>query len=130
MIRRLVSCLAVLTAVSGSFSGCRHDSNAVADYLTHAELQYETEGQKQSVIRALNDILALTGPELQQRRYDDYSGQPNTWDLPTLISRYFAPDRKGKTLGPRFYSDVKSARVQAEVRRILDRLSGVDSTGQ
>lgn len=109
--------------------GCRRATNPVAGYVDKAELQYETEAQKQNIVRALDDILTLSAQELEQRRYEDYTGKPNEWDLPTYVGKRFVPGKQGKTLGPKFYPDVKSARVQGQIRRILDRLTGTDTTG-
>jgi hypothetical protein len=126
----LAPLLAVLLVAAAPLGGCRRAVNPVADYLDNAELQCETEAQKQNIMRALNDVLTLSGQELAMRRYEDYTGKADEWDLPTLIHRHFVPDRKGKTLGSRFYTDAASARVQAQVRRILDRLSGADTTSR
>lgn len=121
--------LAALLVATSALPGCGRATNPVADYFDRSELQYETEAQKQNIIGALHDILTLSAQELAQRRYEDYTGKPNEWDLPTLIGKHFVPDKQGKTLGPKFYTDIKSARVQAQVRRILDRLNGTDTTG-
>ena len=121
--------MAAFLVAAVALPGCRRTTNPVLDYFDNAELQYETEAQKQNIISALHDILTLSAQELAQRRYEDYTGKPNEWDLPTLIGKHFLPDRQGKTLGPRFYSDVKSARVQAQIRRVIDRLTGADTTG-
>jgi hypothetical protein len=118
--------VAALAAVS---AGCGERPNPVADYFDNVELQCETETQRQVVIGALGDILALGSNELGTRRYPDYRGTPDALDLPALITRHFVPDAAGKSLGPHFYHDVKSPRAQRLVRRLLDRLTGEDSTG-
>jgi len=121
--------LAALLVAAAVLPGCGRATNPVLDYFDNAELRYETEAQKQNIVRALHDILTLPAQELAQRRYEDYAGKPNEWDLPTLVGKHFVPDKQGKTLGPKFYIDVKSPKAQAQVRRILDRLTGTDSTG-
>jgi hypothetical protein len=121
---RVTAALVALAAALAA--GCGRGANQVVDYLEHAELQCETEAQRQSVVGALEDILALSEAELRQRRYADYAGQPDAWDLPTLLSRHFVPDRQGRTLGPNFYSDAKSPAAQSLVRRVLGRLAPQD----
>ena len=94
--------------------------NSVADYLREAQLQYEGEIQKDNIITALNDILNLSAEELMEKKYKDYTGKENQWDLATLIYRHFIPKSPGTTLGDDFFHDLKSAKVQVQVREILD----------
>ncbi len=94
--------------------------NPVTEYLKGIELQYETEIQKESIIVALNDILKLSSEQLKEKRYKDYTSEEDQWDLPTLIYRYFVPDRQGKSLGDNFYYDVKSEEVQKQIKQILE----------
>jgi len=99
--------------------GCEKSGNPVADYLENAELQYEGKIQEENIRTALNDILNLTEEQLKSKRYKDYAGKEDQWDLPTLIYKHFVPDRKGKTLGNNFYRDVKAEEVQ---KKIIDML--------
>ncbi len=101
---------------------CSHRVNPVADFLKNAELQYEGKAQEETVAAALNDILSLPEEALKSRRYSDYAGTKDQWDLPTLISRHFVPDRKGKNLGSVFYRDVRSDEARREVGKILERM--------
>ena len=93
--------------------------NPVAEYFEGAELQYEGEDQKENIVTSLNDILSLSEEELQQRRYKDYEGKENQWDLPTLIYRHFVPAWPGVTLGDDFFHDVKLEEAQKQVEQIL-----------
>ncbi len=98
--------------------------NLVVEYLKDAELQCETV-QKENIATALNDILDLSEEQLKERRYQDYMGKENQWDLPTLIYRHFAPIgppiRPGVNLGNNFFHDVKSEEVQKQVKEILKK---------
>ncbi len=102
--------------------GCSHRVNPVADYLKNAELQYEGKAQEETIAAALNDILSLPDEQLKAKKYSDYAGTKDQWDLPTLISRHFVPDRKGKSLGDSFYCDVCSEEARREIRKILERM--------
>jgi len=124
-VPRVVVFLVLFAAVLPA--GCRRKTNPVTEYLKSVEVQCETEEQRQTVVRALQDVLTLPEQELGRRRYADYAGRPEAWDLPTLLARYLVPDRQGRTFGPDFYADVKSPVVQPMVRRILGRLAGRDS---
>lgn len=93
--------------------------NSVADYFENSELQYETEIQKENISAALDDILKLSEEQLKERKYKDYTGKENQWDLPTLIYRHFVPDGP-KNLGENFYHDVKLQVAQNQVKEILE----------
>ncbi len=96
--------------------------NLVVDYLTTAELQYEGGIQKQNIYAALNDILYLSEQEIRHKRYKDYNGKEEQWDLPTLIYRHFVPSQQGKTLGNNFYRDIKLEDVREQVENIIDKM--------
>lgn len=98
------------------------NDNPVVNYLENADFQCENEGQEENVITALKDILNLSEKELQTKRYRDYTGKPDQWDLPTLIYRHFVPDKEGRTLGKSFYHDVKTSEGQEIVKEILERI--------
>jgi hypothetical protein len=76
--------------------------NPVADFLKNAELQYEGKAQEETVAAALNDILSLPEEALKSRRYSDYAGTKDQWDLPTLITAISFLTGKEKNLGERF----------------------------
>lgn len=96
-------------------------TNPVADYFDGSEIQAETDAQRQNIAMALNDILNLSENQLKEKRYQDYSGNANQWDLPTLIYRHFVPDAQ-KTLGDNFFRDVKEKDAQDQVKKILSTL--------
>lgn len=99
--------------------GCGKSGNPVANYLENAELQYEGKIQEDNILTALNDILNATEEQLKSKRYKDYTGEEDQWDLPTLIYKHFVPDGKGKTLGNNFYHDVKAEEAQKKITDIL-----------
>jgi hypothetical protein len=103
-----------------SLVGCKRVENPVANYFKNAELQYEGKAQEENIVAALNDIISLSEEQLGTKRYKDYTGRENQWDLPTLIHRHFVPDIKGKSLGDNFYHDVKSEDVQKIIKEILE----------
>ena len=104
--------------------GCRKAENPVLNYFENAELQYEGKLQEENIMTALNDILNLSEEELKAKRYKDYAGKEDQWDLHTLIYKHFVPDKKGKSLGNNFYHDVKSKKVQGKIKQILAQITG------
>jgi hypothetical protein len=102
---------------------CQKNENQVLNYFINSELQYETNTQKENIITALYDILNLSEEELKQKKYKNYLGQENQWDLPTLIYKHFVPDKQNKHLGDNFYHDIKSKDVKVEIIKTLDKLN-------
>ena len=105
-----------------ALTSCAGRGNAVAKFLENAEVQYEGDAQKANLTSALKDILALNAQDLRARRYADYEGRPNQWDLPTLFQRHFVPDDQSKTLGEHFYEDIGSFAVKMKINNILMRM--------
>lgn len=105
-----------------ALTACIKSKNQVLIYLKGAELQYEGKLQKENIITALNDILKLSAEQLKTKKYKDYTGKENKWNLPTLIYRHFVPDAKNKTLGNNFYRDLKSRETQIEIKKIIMRI--------
>jgi hypothetical protein len=104
----------------------RTKRNPVANYLRGAELQCENDEQRANIATALNDALTLSGDSLATKRYKNYQGQEDQWDLPTLIYRHFVPDHLGATLGKRFYRDVKAKEAQEVIKQMLQRIQKGD----
>ena len=101
---------------------CKDSDNQVLNYFSNAELQYEGENQRENLITAMNDVLNLTEEQLKLKKYRDYSGDVNQWDLQTLIHKHFVPDKEDKTLGKNFYHDIKAKEVQEKIRQILKQI--------
>jgi hypothetical protein len=90
--------------------------NIVVSYFSGAELQAETKSQLREIKKALNDMLNLSIPELQARRYADYQMAPDQWSLGELLNAYFlSADGSPQETDARFYKESK----QAEAQRIL-----------
>jgi hypothetical protein len=118
---RFLSAVFIITLATVAMQ-CRKDSNPVFGYLNNAEVQCENGEQRATLKTAMNDILTLSGRELEMKRYRDYRGRENRWDLPTLLVRHFLPDDTSKTLGENFYTDVKSPEVTKLAGELSRRL--------
>jgi hypothetical protein len=116
----IIMVLVVITGMTGT--SCKARKNAVVDYLDDAELQYEGEMQKENIIKALKDALHLSPEVLQGKRYNDYEGNKNIWDLRTLMRHHFVPSSKDKMLGQNFYYDITSREGRKMVAEILEIL--------
>jgi hypothetical protein len=118
--RVLSSVYIIMLAITATY--CRNEPNPVFEYLNNAEVQFENEEQRATLRAAMNDIMTLSGGELEAKKYRNYRGQDNRWDLPTLLERHFLPDDKSKTLGGNFYRDVKSPEVTKLAGELARRL--------
>jgi hypothetical protein len=114
---------ALLVLIPFIWIKCQSPQNPVLNYLTNAELQYEGAAQKENIANAMHDILSLSEEGLKARKYMDYTGKDNQWDLPTLITRHFVPDKQGKTLGNNFYHDIQLKETKEIVSHILERIN-------
>ena len=123
MIIKIIFFSLLLVTLIIALSSCKKPGNPVLNYLENAELQYEGETQEENIVAALKDILSLPELILRAKKYKDYTGNENQWDLPTLIERHFVPDRKDKSLGDNFYHDAKLEEVQKKIRQILEEIS-------
>lgn len=115
--------LALLSACDKGTSSARPGpkvKNSVAAYLHNAELQFETPAQGAEIRRALTDMLNLTPGLLRERRYADYQMTPDAWDVPTLLSRYFVPEKADRVLREKtFYEEVDRPEARLEIDRQL-----------
>lgn len=68
-------------------------ANPIVTYLRGAELQCE-ETQEPNIRQALADLAALPTSELRVRRYADYRGTPNAWDLARVLRSHFVPEEQ------------------------------------
>ena len=103
-------------------SSCKDSDNQVLNYFNNTEIQYEGDIQRENLITAMKDILNLSEEQLKLKKYKDYSGEDNQWDLKTLIYKHFVPDNQSKTLGDDFYHDIKAKEVQEKIRQILKQI--------
>ena len=90
----VLAVLAVIMAAACGASATRTSpppANPLVTYLRGAELQCE-EAQEPNIRQALADLATLPTPELRVRRYADYRGTPNTWDLARVLRSHFVPD--------------------------------------
>jgi hypothetical protein len=94
----------------------------LVDFLEGAQVQYESEAQRLTILGALEDTLALSVEDLKARRYCDDQGSKGQWDLRTLVTRHLVPDSREKSLGFHFYSDVKSQEAMARIETLIEEI--------
>ncbi len=119
-----------VTSMSCNTNVKNNKTDDVLEFFTNAELQYETESQKESIITALNDILNLnlSVEDMKNKKYPNYTGEENKWDLLTLINRYFVSADQNITLGNDFYTKIKSKEVQEQIEEIIANLQNHKQT--
>jgi hypothetical protein len=101
--------------------------NCLEGYFRNADVWYREEEERETIAQALQDMLTLPPARLKERRYDVHGcagGAGGPCDLPALIERHVLPDKKSKSLGKHFYKDIKSKKVKAEVRKLLEAVEG------
>jgi hypothetical protein len=114
----LLAALTALLLVIG-LNGCQKKENQVLIYLQNSELHFDSKTQRDNIFQALKDCFIYSEDELKTKRYKDYAGNDNQWDLPTLLYKHFAPKKDGLTLGDNVYHDVKDPKVQVIFLHIL-----------
>lgn len=97
-------------------------ANQVVLYLDGAETQYETDGQCQEIIRALEDLRSLDAKTLQGKRYADYEGTSGKWTLAVLLQKYFVPAQPRRIDEEALYRDAQSPQARAVIEQHLRRL--------
>lgn len=97
--------------------------NQTARYFDGVEVQYENDIQKETIIQVLNDILNMPAEELRKKKYPNYVGENDAWNLPTIIYGYCIADDSQKTLGDDLYSEVKDDEVQIKIKKLLESLT-------
>lgn len=98
------------------------DRPDLVDFLEGAQVQYESEAQRLTILGALEDSLALSVQDLRDRRYRDDQGNEGQWDLRTLVTRHIVPDSREKSPGFHFYDDVKSPAAMAGIETLIEEI--------
>lgn len=102
------------------YSGCgKKGGNRVLNYLKNSELKFDNKIQRDNIMDAGKDVILLSSDDLKLRRYKDYDGNENQWDLQTLFTKHFVPKKPGLDWGDDFYHEVKQDSVQAFMSHIL-----------
>jgi hypothetical protein len=111
------------TLLSCDPSGATTKPNVVAQFLGHADRQYESEEQRIEIMRALGDMLSKPAEALRAQRYEDYQGAQEAWPLTTLLKRYFVPTEPiPEWDDDAFYRDVSKWEARQAIRRQLSKL--------
>ncbi len=66
-----------------------YSKNVIVAFFDEAELQIETDDQRQVLMQALNDMLKLYPDELRKKRYANYQLEPEKWTLAEVLSHYY-----------------------------------------
>jgi hypothetical protein len=97
--------------------------NAVVDYFSGAEIQAETDAQRNELRKALTDMLTLPIDVLKQRRYAGFDGKPSARNLVEILSGHLVPTAPRALDAQAFFADLKAETAQAVVRVKLDELN-------
>jgi hypothetical protein len=115
----------VLVFVVFSFAACAQDSSDLQlyNYLNGAELQVETDDQRQEIKQALQDMLNLSPEELEKKRYKNYRMEANQWTLVELLQAYYFP-QKPMALDDSIalYRETSDPKVRQIISKLLSNL--------
>lgn len=96
-------------------------SSHLAQYLENAELQCETEEQKENIHQAFRDMLTLSPEELKGKLYKNYQGIPE-WQAHVVLEKHFVPDSQMFLDKDTFYEDLKDPRAQKNIQQWLKKM--------
>ena len=121
----------VILFASLLISGCSENSpsktsitykdNVVAAFFNEAELQIETNDQRQELTRALQDMLTLTSDKLRAQRYANYQLEPGKWTLNEILSRYYYA-RPPLAFHKHLYEDATKDKAKEKINEALKKL--------
>jgi hypothetical protein len=93
----------------------------VVEYLAHAELQCENEGD---VADALLYLIGADEAEIRIHMFPDYSGEP-VWSLEEFLCRYFVPgDQEAAHLSEDPCAEVTTPRARRILKGFYAQLAG------
>ena len=119
--KQIILIVILSISMSCSTNTKNNQTDDILEFFTKSELQYDTKQQKESIIIALNDIINmnLSENELKNKKYPNYTGVKNQWNLLTLINKYFVPADKNIILGDNFYTKIKRKEIQKQIQKII-----------
>lgn len=113
---------AAAVAASAPDAPAEQAADAVLAYFTDAELQAETDAQRQELRRALTDLIEQPAAALRSARYAATDGTAGQRDLAQLLRGHFVPAAPRALDLETLIAAKPSPRLQAMVRRRLDAL--------
>ena len=115
----------VLAFAVFSFAACAQDSSdqQLYTYLNGAELQVETDDQRQEIKKALQNMLNLSPEVLKKKRYKNYRIEENQWTLVELLQAYYFPSKPmALEHDISLYRETSDPKVRQIVSKLLSNL--------
>jgi hypothetical protein len=117
----------LLLSCGGSNNADNHlgnkDTNSVVAYFKDAELQAETDDQRQQIKLVLSDIISLNADELRVKRYPDYQNAPGQWDVIRFLKAYFVPATPMELTPAAFFDDFKKPEAVTVIQEQLNKMA-------
>jgi hypothetical protein len=101
--------------------------NAVTSFFKDAELQAETDEQRQEIKIVLLDMLNLNTNELKAKKYPDYQGHINQWDVIKFANSYFVPSSPMVLSPDTFFEDLLKPEARAVIQELINQ-NNIDAT--
>lgn len=109
------------------FVGCQSivpEKNVVVLFFDEAELQIETQDQREKLARALEDMFTLKPSQLRKKLYADYQLVKGMWTLKDILHAYYIPALPQRSFddSDRLYVDAASSSAKSSVKKARDKL--------
>ena len=141
IIQRFIKVLCFSLFLGISVVGCNSNKdtaskerpNNVVIFFKNAEIQAETDEQRQEIKLVLLDMLNLTADELRIRKYPDYQNNSNQWDVIKFANSYFVPASPQVLAADTFFEDLEKPEARAVIQQLINSItiypaSDTDST--
>jgi len=96
--------------------------NNTARFFEGVEIQYETPEQREVIMEALQDMLALSEVKLRAKEYPDFYRKNKTIKIEQVINSFFVADDPKKALNNDFYKELCTETVRKILGELLDKL--------
>jgi hypothetical protein len=94
-------------------------ASTLESFLHGAEIQAETQAQRDEIARAMNDMATLPPAVLREKRYGDYQGNPGKWTLLELLKHYVVPQGRVHLTDEILFDALATEQGKATVRNRL-----------
>ena len=99
------------------------NANTVAVFFQQAELQAESDEQRKEVRMVLSGLLELPVEQLKEKKYPDYQGHADQWDILKFLHAYFVPAKPQQLSAEQFYRDLPRPEARKAIQDQLDHLN-------
>lgn len=104
------------------------ERNVVISFFWNVELRYLVKEQLNEALQALQDMTALSVEDLEKKRYADFYGDMNQWNLQQVLTAYFVPMEEVAL--KHIYDDLDKPGSREIIRQTLEDIRIYQQTNQ